>query len=201
VDLDEKAVPARRRRRGRELEDAVLDAAWAQLSEHGYGAFTIDAVAERAQTSRPVLYRRWPTREQLLMAAVHHEWGRVRVPLPDTGSLRADVIGVLTSWNEQRAGMIALIGVQLAGFYLESGVTPAELRQQLIGGRVSRLETVIEKAVERGEIDPARLTPRIMTLPFDLFRHELLMTLKPVPESVIVEIVDEIFLPLVTAPA
>ncbi|MCO6003758.1 TetR/AcrR family transcriptional regulator C-terminal ligand-binding domain-containing protein [Actinoallomurus purpureus] len=49
----------------------------------------------------------------------------------------------------------------------------------------------------RGEIDPARLTPRIAELATDLLRHELLMTLQPVPEETITEIVDDIFLPLV----
>jgi len=51
--------------------------------------------------------------------------------------------------------------------------------------------------VERGEVDPARLTPRIASLPFDLVRHELLMTLRAVALETIHGIVDEIVLPLV----
>ena len=47
--------------------------------------------------------------------------------------------------------------------------------------------------------DPARLTPHIVNLPFDLFRNEMLMTLKPVPDHVLRQIVDDIFIPLVTA--
>jgi hypothetical protein len=56
----------------------------------------------------------------------------------------------------------------------------------------------VSGAVERGEADPARLTPRIIDLPFDLFRHEMMMTLKPVPDHVLRQIVDGIFIPLVT---
>jgi len=56
----------------------------------------------------------------------------------------------------------------------------------------------MRRAVQRGEIDPARLTPRIAALPFDLVRHEVMMTLAPVPKDTIIEIVDDIFLPLVT---
>ena len=54
------------------------------------------------------------------------------------------------------------------------------------------------RAAERGEIDPARLTPRIIDLPLDLFRDEMMMTLKPVPDHVLRQIVDDIFIPLVT---
>ena len=56
---------------------------------------------------------------------------------------------------------------------------------------------VLDRAVARGEADPAKLTPRVVAVPFDLFRQELLMTLKAVPDEVAEGIVDEVFLPLV----
>jgi hypothetical protein len=56
---------------------------------------------------------------------------------------------------------------------------------------------VLRRGIERSEIDPDRLTPRIATAPLDLLRHEPLMTLQPVPEQTITEIVDEVFLQLV----
>ena len=60
--MDEKAS----RRRGQALEDAILDAAWDVLETGGWSGFTFGAVAERAHSSKPVLYRRWRTREELL---------------------------------------------------------------------------------------------------------------------------------------
>ena len=60
------------RRRGPELENALLEAAYAELVEGGLAAFTLDGVASRAHTSRPVLYRRWATREELVIAAIRH---------------------------------------------------------------------------------------------------------------------------------
>ena len=193
MDLERPA----RRRRGQELEAALLDAAWDQLIEHGYAAFTIDAVAERARTSRPVLYRRWPKREDLVLAAVQRQGRRSEVPVPDTGSLRGDVIELLGTWNERRAGFAVLLSVLLGGYFAESGTTLADLRQVLIAGRTSVMEILVDRAVERGEVDPTVLTPRLISLPFDLFRHELVMRFEPVPRAVILEIVDDIFLPLV----
>jgi Tetracyclin repressor-like, C-terminal domain len=67
-----------------------------------------------------------------------------------------------------------------------------------LGQRGSVVEQVVNRAVKRGEVDPARLTPRIIDLPFALFRHEMMMTLKPVPDHVLRQFVDDIFIPLVT---
>jgi AcrR family transcriptional regulator len=186
------------RRRGQELEEALLDAAYAELVESGLAAFTFDGVATRAQTSRPVLYRRWPTREELVVAAIRHHDERNRPPVPDTGTLRGDLLAVLKGANQHRMQLIAPVLAQLSGYFLETGRTPAELRRELIGDRVTADSVVIQRAVDRGEIDPARLTPRVAALPFDLFRHEVLMTQAPVPDDVIEEIVDAIVLPVMT---
>ena len=58
-----------RRRRGAELEDAICRAAFAELAESGYGDFTIESVAARAQTGKASIYRRWPTKDELLLDA------------------------------------------------------------------------------------------------------------------------------------
>jgi AcrR family transcriptional regulator len=186
------------RRRGQELEDALLEAAYAELIEGGLNAFTLDGVATRAQTSRPVLSRRWQTREELVTAAIRHHDERHRPPIPDTGTLRGDLIAVLKGANQYRLQLIAPVLAQLSGYFLATGRTPAELRRELIGDRLTADSVIIQRAVDRGEIDPARITPRVAALPFDLFRHEVLMTQALVPDEVIEEIVDAIALPVLT---
>lgn len=186
------------RRRGGELEDALLDAAYADLIERGLAAFTLDGVATRAQTSRPVLSRRWPTREELVIAAIRHHDEHNRPPVPDTGTLRGDLIAVMKNANQHRMQLIAPVLAQLSRYYLETGRTPAELRRELIGDRLTADSVIIQRAIERGELDPARITPRVAALPFDLFRHEVLMTQAIVPDEVLVEIVDSIALPVMT---
>jgi hypothetical protein len=84
--------------------------------------------------------------------------------------------------------------------YPETGKTPADLRAELLSGpqRPFGIDLVLDRGIGRGEIDPDRLTDRIRNLPLDLLRHELLMTLNSVPDETIAEIVDDIFLPLVS---
>jgi AcrR family transcriptional regulator len=187
------------RRRGADLEEALLEAAWQELLAGGYGRFTIEGVAARAQTSRPVIYRRWPDRAQLAIAAVRH-FGRAQpVVTPDTGSVRDDLVSLLRAASKSRAELGALFSVQMGEYYAETGRTPAQLRAEFLAGRTQPfgVDEVLRRGVERGEIDPARITPRISRLPFDLLRHELLMTLQPASDETITEIVDQIFMPLV----
>jgi len=197
-DHSEQDSDKQTRRRGAELERAILDAAWEQLTAEGYEHFTIDTVAARARTSKPVLYRRWKTREDLLRATVRHRGAADSPPSPDTGTLRGDLLALLTRANTNRNPMAALLSSMLGSYYNQAGPTPAELRDEFMGQRGSAVEKVVNRAVERGEIDPARLTPRIIDLPFALFRQEMMMTLKPVPDHVLRQIVDDIFIPLVT---
>jgi AcrR family transcriptional regulator len=181
------------------LQDALLDAAWDELVERGYARFTIDGVAARAGTSRPVIYRRWPTRSDLAIAAIRHQGRKQPVATPDTGSVRDDLIAVLRDASAARSEVAALISVQMAEYFTETGRTPADIRAEFLSGRQQpfSIDEVLRRGIERGEIDPDRLTPRIATVALDLLRHEMLMTLQPVPEETIAEIVDEIFLPLV----
>src|SRR5580698_9986398 len=90
------------RRRGKALEDAVLDAAWSELLDSGYASFTIEAVAVRAHTSRPVLYRRWPNRADLAVAAIRHNLHKHPVNAPDTGNVRDDLIALLQQFSKNR---------------------------------------------------------------------------------------------------
>ncbi len=196
MPLNDTTEP-QRRRRGAALEQALLNAAWTEVTERGYDAFSIEGVAERAGTSRAVLYRRWPTKPQLVRAAIAHALNQGQHEAPDTGTVRGDLIEVLRRANATRAPLAVLLTVQLAPYYLETSTSLADLREFLLEGRTAQLDVILQRATRRGELDPDKLTPRLRNLPFDLFRHELLMTLKPVPEPVITEIVDSVFLPLV----
>jgi AcrR family transcriptional regulator len=189
------------RRRGQELEDAVLDAAWSELLDGGYANFTMERVAERARTSRPVLYRRWPNRAELTIAAIRHTLRKHPLRVPDTGNLRGDLIGWLQQISKNRRLLAVFFSLQMGGYFSETNTSMADLRKSVLQGFHNTFDMVLARGVDRGEIDRSKLTPRIASLLPDLLRHELLMTLRPVPKAVIVEFVDDIFLPLVRVKA
>jgi AcrR family transcriptional regulator len=190
--------PRPRRRRGAELQAALLDAAWEELMERGYAGLSFAAVADRAGTSRPVVNRHWPTKDLLVRDALGRVSDSFPLTDPDTGALREDTISLLEQLNGAFTMFAAAMTAQLAAYFEETETTPADLRASLIDERWTLIESVTQRAVERGEIDGTKLTPRITRLPYDLLRHQALMDMKPMPSQDIQEIVDTIYLPLIS---
>jgi AcrR family transcriptional regulator len=197
IDIDQHRPAPARRRRGAALDAALLEAAWDELGAVGYPGFTLDGVAARAGTSRPVLARRWPNRAELVIAALRHHASSAAMVPPDTGTLRGDVLAVLRQMSADVGQVAGVLTFVFADYFGATGRPPSEIREQSIAGRGSIMTAIIERAVERGEIDPRRLTPHIASLPVDLVRHDLIMNLAPVPDETLIEIIDHIFLPLV----
>jgi AcrR family transcriptional regulator len=185
-----------RRRRGSALEEAVLDAAWDELRAVGYAGLTMEGVAQRAGTSRPVLARRWPTRPELVLAALRRHRSMLSGEIPDTGHLRDDVLAVLrrTSAGLTEIGPETIYG--LLGDYFANPALVPDLQAQVTHIGAELMATLLERAVERGEAR-AGIPPRVATLPLDLLRHELFRSLGPADDQAMTEIVDQVFLPLV----
>jgi len=174
------------------LEDALLQAAWQELSAVGYARLTMEGAAARAGTSKAVLYRRWPNRAELVLAAVRNRMPTMASEIPDTGTLRGDVLTVLRQLRHRYRE----IGPDIVhGLMTERHELPATVWQVV----PEVMMTILRRAEERGEVRLRKVTPRIAALPGDLIRHELLLAHAPVSDAVLAEIVDEVFLPLVTA--
>ncbi len=193
------APAPKHRRRGEDLENALLDAAWEEFKAVGFYDLTIDAVAQRAGTSRAVLYRRWPGKVELIAAAARHVILKGRGPAPEpSGSLREDLIELMR-WANRTDVRTLIEATQHVGVYLaEEGLTFADIRQLFLAGRPVKTFSPIELAIQRGEIDPRNVTPRVASLPFDLFRHEVILNAQPLSDQTIREIIDDIVLPLLT---
>ncbi|MET7683294.1 TetR/AcrR family transcriptional regulator [Streptomyces sp. NPDC005423] len=189
----------RQRRRGEELEAALLEAAWQDLVEGGFAKLTMESVAARAKTGVAVLYRRWPNKDDLVLAAIRHHSTVQAVETPDTGSLRDDMVALLTTASRARISFAAIVGAAFSGLLASTGLTPAEVREKVMGDRPLRSHQVFARAHERGEIDLDRIPPAVLTMPFDLMRHDMLMTYKPIPPERVLAIVDDLFMPLVAA--
>ena len=187
------------RRRGEELEAALLEAAWEELVSAGFARLTMESVAARARTGVAVLYRRWPRKDDLVLDAIQYYGATNPVELPDTGSLRGDMIALLSGFSRGRVAFVTVVSAAFSGLLASTGLTPAQIREKLVNDRPLWSSEVFCRAHERGEIDLGKTPRAILAMPFDLMRHDLLMTLKPLPEERVLEIVDELFLPLVEA--
>ena len=116
--------PHRQRRRGEELEAALLAAAWDELVEAGFHRLTMESVAARAKTGVAVLYRRWPRKDDLVLAAIAY-YGRTHpVEIPDTGSLRGDMLALLGSVNDQRSSFTAVVTAAFTGLLASTRPQP-----------------------------------------------------------------------------
>ncbi|MER7584387.1 TetR/AcrR family transcriptional regulator [Kitasatospora sp. NPDC097691] len=189
------------RRRGSELERAILDAVWAELADHGYDRLTMEGVAARARTSKPVLYRRWPNRAALVIAALGRNAPDYQEP-PDTGELRADLAlflaGLLHRFDDLPTDAVH-------GFLVDLLRDP-ELRAGFTGGLtaegpVGSLGVMMRRAADRGEINPDRITRRVVSLPLDLLRDAFLTGGAVPSDEVVAEVLDEVVLPLLRAPS
>ena len=95
----------------------------------------MESVAARAKTGVAVLYRRWPNKDDLVMAAIVHYRRTRRVEIPDTGTLRGDLLALLGEFSDGRSGFTAVMAATFAGLQADSGMTPAEVRGRIIEDR------------------------------------------------------------------
>lgn len=188
--------PVATRRRGAALQSALLDAAWAELQDVGYARLTMEAVAERASTSRAVIYRRWPSRHELVIAALGHQQPTGRARIPDTGSLREDTLRIM---HRARRRISDIGPATVTGLLNDLTADDAshEIIDQLARGGGELMSEILAHAAARGQARE-QVPERVARLPLDLIRHELILTHQPPTNQTLEEIVDQIFLPLVT---
>lgn len=190
------------RRRGKVLEDAILEAAWKELSDVGYNHLTMEGVAARAKTNKAVVYRRWANKPTLILSVLHKFVPPLPIlpkEVPDTGNLRNDVFSLLHGiakplqiiGAETIHGLIADLGKDK--FISIPQIIPPKEEDKLITAMI----TILKNAEMRGEVKLEKISFQVISLPVDLLRYELLTTHEPVSDKMIHEIVDDIFMPLI----
>lgn len=190
------------RRRGEVLEEAILNATLEELNQTGYTHLTMEKIAERAETNKAVLYRRWANKSELVIVALHKHLPKFTDEIPDTGNLRDDVYAYLHT----RIDPLQTIGAQtIRGLMMEPSVwrnivssMPQIVQRRSESKLTAAMTAILKNAEKRGEICLEKLPPRIISLPFELLQFELI-TRQEVSDSTITEIVDSIFLPLIYA--
>jgi AcrR family transcriptional regulator len=186
----------RPRRRGRVLHEAIYQAALDELSEVGYAELTMDRVAARAKASKGSLYRRWPSRVELVVDAIRYAVPQFS-PTADIGDLRAELVAQFRQFAEHINGPA---GEASRGMIVELMRNP-ELREafqkHLIDPVLAPMMEVLRRGVVRGEVRPGALTPTIARVGPTLMRQHVLLYGPPIEDEVLLEIIDEVVLPLV----
>lgn len=186
--IDHRTAP---RRRGQELIDAILQAASDEILEVGFQGLSYESVARRAGASKVSIYRRWPTKEDLVRAAARQHTELPTLP-QEPSSLRSDLIAVFSSMAhqiEQPAGM--LVRSLLAASLAQQAPSMSEMSWGM-GPGMMRL--VVERALRRGELAEAP-NELVLRAPVDLFKQRFISH-GAVSEEFIEDLVEQIALPL-----
>jgi AcrR family transcriptional regulator len=195
-DPMKQARAGQTRRRGAALEEAILRAAVDELTESGYAGLTMDRVAKRAGTNKNAIYRRWPDRLALGIAAYRQL--ATTIQPPDTGNLRDDVLELLRRANRHWSSPLGMILRELLAAAGSAQNFLAQLPEQSTDAMTATWLIILGRAVARGEASPESLHPRVATVAIVLLRNEFVMRGVPTaPDDVLIEIVDEVYLPLV----
>src|SRR6478736_7298868 len=167
------ASPRRGRPRDPATEHALLAAALKVLERDGYEAFTIEAVAKCAGSSKVTLYRRWPSAAALLLAALAHH-GALTIPTRSSGRLKEDLKRFFRPAFVQLNGRI---GILLRSLMAESQANEkfrARFREQFIRERRNALAAILTAASDRRELAPATNIEVLLDFIFGAMWYRLL---------------------------
>jgi AcrR family transcriptional regulator len=169
------------------------------LQEHGYERLTLDEVASAGRASKATMYRRWPTKAELVLAAFIEGVSQDAVP-PDTGTLREDLIAigdtVCAQAKEHSATMRAVLGEVSRNPELNDA-----MQEQLFDQRRAMMKQVVKRAVDRGEIGTDAANSELWDLlPGYLIYRTVIQNRLPTRRTVRT-LVDNVIMPSLTRPA
>ena len=187
----ERSLPRRRRPGGRSarVRADALAATLAELAETGYTALSLESVARRAGVHKTTLYRRWGTREELVLEAMLDRAGE-RISVPDTGSLRQDLFelartAAANAATPEVAAMARAIAAQAPH---DSRLAAANHR--FWDERLALDAVIVERAIQRGEITPGIDSRRVIESLLGPIHLRLLLTGEPIDDAFLQAIVD-----------
>lgn len=192
LDLPE----ARAARRGTERREAICTAVFELLAEVGYDRMTMDAVATRARASKATIYRTWPDKPGLVAEALVYRFGSTPA-IPDTGSLRGDLMAVMAHACDVSNSPD---GEVMAGVITAAARNPtlaSTLHQCTYESKHAQHETIIRRAVDRGEIrsDPA-MADLLHEVMYAMILMRTLITEKPADAGFAEHVIDDVLIPV-----
>ena len=180
----------RGRPRSQEADRAIMAATVELLAAKGLAGMSIEEVAARAGVGKATIYRRWSSKGLLALDAFVSSF-REQQPLPDTGTLRGDLIAALRAWVRAVTG--TSMGRLLTGLIAEAqhdDELRAAWRDRVLEPLRSQHRIMLDRAIARGEIPASVDREVVLDLFFGAAQHRLLLGHLPLTDDFIVSVVD-----------
>jgi AcrR family transcriptional regulator len=180
-------------------EAELLEVTLRLLQEHGYDGLTVDAVAATARASKATVYRRWPSKAELVLAAFIEGIRQVAVP-PNTGTLRGDLLRmgqVVCEQARQHASTMRAVLVEVSRNPALNDV----MQHEFVDQRKALIQHILRQAIDRGEIDPAVISNELWDLLPGYLIFRSIMSSRPPTQRTVQALVDEVVIPSLTRPA
>jgi AcrR family transcriptional regulator len=176
-------------------EAELLDATVSVLADVGYDRLTMDQVAVRARASKATLYRRWSSKAELVVDAVSRAKGLPDAEVPDTGSLRGDLLSLACGpcGQARQLSMSVLAGL-LTALHTDPDLSTA-WRERFLAPRVAVTRTVLERAASRGETESTLDLELIATVLPAMCAFRCTVQGLGVDEQYVARVLDEVILP------
>ncbi|ART67389.1 TetR family transcriptional regulator [Mycobacterium dioxanotrophicus] len=168
------------------------------LQEHGYDRLTVDAVAATARASKATVYRRWPSKGELVLAAFIEGIRQVAVP-PETGSLHGDLLRVGQVICEQAHQHGTTIRAVLTEVSRDPALSDA-MQHQFLDQRKAMLELILREAVARGEISESAISDELWDLMPGYLIYRSIIPNRPPTAETVQALVDNVMIPSLTRP-
>ena len=192
-ERNEAPAGPKRRPGGRSsrVRAAAIAATLAELADSGYAALSLERVARRAGVNPTSLYRRWGNRERLVLEAMFEQVAQ-HVSVPDTGSVRADLLELArtVAANAARPEVAAMARAVAAQAPYDAKLAAAN--QAFWAERLALDGAIVERAIERGEIDATTEPTQLIEAVIGPIHLRLLLTGRPVDDAFLERTVDTV---------
>jgi len=196
---DKTALPLFRcRRRGAALETAIYEAVLHQLSTVGFGAMTIEGVAASARTGKAAIYRRWPSKEELVADTLDNALPTLDLPL-DTGNVRSDLAEIFTVMLDMMASPAGGAMQALMGELGHDHDFITTLHERVLAPRKAFMMEIFRRGVARGDVRADAIKPVVVEAGPALLVHRLLTFGPPVDPAYMEAVLDDVVMPLIRA--
>jgi AcrR family transcriptional regulator len=198
-------APKLGRKRDLTRDPEIMNCALEVLAETGYEGMTVDMVATRAKAGKATIYRRWPSKAELVLDAVACLKKADTAPerLPDTGTLRGDLLGMIKPHSIEDGEKKLQIMAGLASMLSTSPELADAVNAAIIEPRASVNRMFLQRAIDRGEIPATADIETLSMVSASMAAHRTLLQHKPIDRAFLISLIDGVILPAVglTPPA